>query len=332
MGSSVSGATLAVVPWDHPFAAALRAEQQDELSALYDDDGGAEAELDADQMVATVVVSINGAAVGCGSLRDASAYGDGYGEIKRMFVRPSMRGRGLSRVLLGELERQAVARGMRRLILETGVQQPAAIGLYRSVGYRRIDAYGPWIGNADSLCYARWLDPALATRALLVNGSVGAGKTTTAAAVASLLEERGVPHACVDVDALCQVWPPPDGDRFAQQIALDNLRATARRFVEAGYRRLVVARVVEDQAGREDVEAALDGAHLVAVRVTAGEAERWARLAAREADEASRKWHQARTVELEAVLDAAAIDDAVVDTSGRSPRDVAAEVLARIGW
>lgn len=158
MDTPARGTTIAVVPWSDPLAVALRLEQQAELSALYDDDGGAEAELDADQMVATVVVSVGGVAAGCGSLRDASAYGDGHGEIKRMFVRPSMRGRGLSRVLLTALERVARDRGMRRLILETGVQQPAAIGLYRSAGYEPIDPYGPWVGNPDSLCFARALD------------------------------------------------------------------------------------------------------------------------------------------------------------------------------
>jgi len=68
------------------------------------------------------------------------------------------------------------------------------------------------------------------------------------------------------------------------------------------------------------------------VRVTASEATRLARVAARETDEHWRDRHLARTVELEAILAAAGLDDAVVDNDGRPLRDVATEVLAAAGW
>lgn len=316
------------VPWHDDDAARLRVEQQAELAARYDGVEDIEPELPPDEMLANVLVRLDGEAVACGSLRAAPAYGEGWGELKRMFVRPAARGRGLSRLVLRELETIATERGLRRLILETGVRQPEAIALYRSAGYRRIPRYGPYVDEPSSVCYARWLVPDLVTRVLVVNGSVGSGKTTVAAGVARLLERRGVPHAWVDVDALCQVWPAPDGDPFATGLAFRTLATAAEGFREAGYRHVVLARVVEHAGDRERYEAAFDGADVRVVRLTASEQERRARLTAREPAGASRDWHLARTVELEAVLDAAGVDDAVVTTDGRTPDDVAAEVLA----
>jgi len=63
-------------------------------------------------------------------------------EIKRMYVRPAYQGRGLARLILAELERTAVEAGITRLILETGLEQPEGIALYRSAGYDDIPAFG----------------------------------------------------------------------------------------------------------------------------------------------------------------------------------------------
>ncbi len=70
-------------------------------------------------------------------------HGDGGdAEIKRMYVRESFQRRGLARIILAELERTASAAGVRRLILETGLEQPEGIALYRSAGYVDIPAFG----------------------------------------------------------------------------------------------------------------------------------------------------------------------------------------------
>ena len=71
--------------------------------------------------------------------------GDGLGEIKRMYVVPDARGRGLARRLLYALEDAARALGYRRARLDTGPAQPHARGLYESAGYRSIPDYN---GNA----------------------------------------------------------------------------------------------------------------------------------------------------------------------------------------
>lgn len=63
-------------------------------------------------------------------------------ELKRMFVLPAHRGRGLSRRMLAAVEQDAAAHGTSHLVLETGSRQPAAIALYRSSGYTDVDGTG----------------------------------------------------------------------------------------------------------------------------------------------------------------------------------------------
>jgi ribosomal protein S18 acetylase RimI-like enzyme len=62
-------------------------------------------------------------------------------EIKRMFVRPAARGRGLGRRVLDELESAASELGYRRLRLDTAVSMTTAMALYRAAGYRDIPDY-----------------------------------------------------------------------------------------------------------------------------------------------------------------------------------------------
>jgi GNAT superfamily N-acetyltransferase len=69
-------------------------------------------------------------------------------EIKRMYVAPSVRGRGLSRMVLAELETSARAAGLQWLVLETGAPQRSAIGLYLASGYTAVDGvpFGHYVG------------------------------------------------------------------------------------------------------------------------------------------------------------------------------------------
>ena len=82
----------------------------------------------------------DGVAVGCGALWvDAAA---GYGEVKRMYVRPAARGTGIGRRLLARLEAQAAAEGLALLCLETGTGQPDALARYRAAGFRERGPFG----------------------------------------------------------------------------------------------------------------------------------------------------------------------------------------------
>ena len=87
---------------------------------------------------AFVLVFSEGAAVGCGGLKRLDPE---TAEIKRMYLRPEVRGRGLSAALLGALEHNAVELGYARVRLDTGDRQAAAKHLYESRGYREIPDY-----------------------------------------------------------------------------------------------------------------------------------------------------------------------------------------------
>ena len=103
-----------------------------------------------------VVRDADGAALACGGI---ARFDDTRGELKRMYVVPEARGRGLGRRLLEELEAEARRVGYRALVLETGDRQPEALGLYRSSGYERIPCYPPYDSRALSLCFEKRLPP-----------------------------------------------------------------------------------------------------------------------------------------------------------------------------
>ncbi len=72
-------------------------------------------------------------------------------EIKRMYVVPDQRGKGLARAMLDHLESSAIASGADALVLETGRVQPAAIALYRSSGYVDVPRFGHYAGEQSAV-------------------------------------------------------------------------------------------------------------------------------------------------------------------------------------
>jgi ribosomal protein S18 acetylase RimI-like enzyme len=78
-------------------------------------------------------------------------------EIKRLYIAPASRGLGAGCALLSWLERHAVAAGARRAILETGVRNTAALGLFTRAGYRPVDRYVEGRDPAINRAFARLL-------------------------------------------------------------------------------------------------------------------------------------------------------------------------------
>jgi putative acetyltransferase len=101
------------------------------------------------------VLYVDGMAAGCGALRPSGE----AAEIKRVFVGEAWRGRGLSRRMLAHLEAEAVGLGYRRAVLETGPQQPEALALYRSAGWRETAKFGQYSDDPLSLCFEKALAP-----------------------------------------------------------------------------------------------------------------------------------------------------------------------------
>lgn len=146
--------TLHPVPWDAPEAVALREEQRVEIEERYGPDSEPGPAPSGADVAVFLVARAGGEPVGCGALRPLEP---GAAEVKRMYVVPEWRGRGVSVRILTGLERAAVDQGWRTLRLETGPKQPEAIRLYERSGYVRIPNYGHYIGHDDSLCYERIL-------------------------------------------------------------------------------------------------------------------------------------------------------------------------------
>lgn len=89
----------------------------------------------------------SGRAIACGAIVLES----GYGEIKRMYVMPEERGRGIARALLRFLEEAAAARGVASFALETGNRQHEAIALYEHAGYVNCEPFGEYQPDPHSV-------------------------------------------------------------------------------------------------------------------------------------------------------------------------------------
>ncbi|NMD57134.1 MULTISPECIES: helix-turn-helix domain-containing GNAT family N-acetyltransferase [Tsukamurella] len=85
-----------------------------------------------------LVATLRGETVGCGAL---TFQDDGFAEVKRVWAAPSVRGLGLGRRIMAELEERARAAGVRTLRLDTNGNLTEAIGLYRKLGYREVERY-----------------------------------------------------------------------------------------------------------------------------------------------------------------------------------------------
>ena len=103
-----------------------------------------------DNIPQVVLAYVNGVPAGCGCFK---YFEEGSVEVKRMFVSPAHRGKGIGSAILSELETWAKELGNRYLVLEMGNLQPEAAILYQKQGYQIIPNYGQYVGmEATSIC------------------------------------------------------------------------------------------------------------------------------------------------------------------------------------
>jgi GNAT superfamily N-acetyltransferase len=144
-----------------PFAAAseLVAELDADLAVRYGG-GGDPVHAPAEEFDGAggqmLLASLGGEPVGCVGLRRID---NRTAELKRMYVRPHARGRGIARELLGACERHAQELGYAQLWLETGTMQPEAVTLYLTAGYEPIPPFGQYAGQSLSIHLGRGLAP-----------------------------------------------------------------------------------------------------------------------------------------------------------------------------
>lgn len=103
-----------------------------------------------------LVAYVDGEPVGCAAWR-TNAQDRSAAEIKRMYVRPAARGRGVALALLRTVEDDARSAGRTRAILETGTRQPEAIALYEKAGYARIPDFGHYRDAPNVRSFGRGL-------------------------------------------------------------------------------------------------------------------------------------------------------------------------------
>jgi GNAT superfamily N-acetyltransferase len=169
------GVSIENVGWDRGEAVRLRTEQQREIDARYAQPGmppvtsgpDPRDQVDPSIVFATLLLRVDGEPAGHAAMRDLSGrddhqgglHPDGTAEVKRVYVAPGFRGRGLSRTLMNAAEDAARAAGVRHLILESGLMQPESLGLYLRLGYDPVEPFGVFADEPDSRCFGKWLVP-----------------------------------------------------------------------------------------------------------------------------------------------------------------------------
>jgi DNA-binding MarR family transcriptional regulator/N-acetylglutamate synthase-like GNAT family acetyltransferase len=135
---------VAVADPDHPLAQFCLSQYFAELDGRFDTgfDPTASLPADPDEMRLPaglfLLATLRGEPIGCGALK---FHGRQPTELKRMWVAPNTRGLGVGRRLLTELERHAVEHGTRTVRLETNRSLVEAVTMYRSAGYREVEAF-----------------------------------------------------------------------------------------------------------------------------------------------------------------------------------------------
>jgi GNAT superfamily N-acetyltransferase len=149
---------LDAVPYDDPVARELVEQVQREYVVRY---GGPDAAVVDPAEFAPpaglfLVARVADAAVGCAGWRVLEP---GLVEVKRVYVAPGHRRRGLAAVLMGALEESARRAGQRTMVLNTGPRQPEALGLYAALGYGPVPGFGAYACVPDAVFLGKPLGP-----------------------------------------------------------------------------------------------------------------------------------------------------------------------------
>jgi GNAT superfamily N-acetyltransferase len=147
---------LWALPYDDPVAQDLVEQVQQEYVARYG--GRDEAVVDPAEFRLPqglfLAAEVDGAAVGSGAWR---AMGAGVAEMKRVYVVPRLRRRGLAQLIVDAVERSAAQAGCRSVVLNSGAEQPEALALYEQRGYGPVTPYGVYACAPDAVFLGKQL-------------------------------------------------------------------------------------------------------------------------------------------------------------------------------
>lgn len=140
---------------DNPDFQNLTSELDDELCRIYNTNKEDYEEYNRITGLPTVVLAYeNNVAIACGCFKQFDTHRT---ELKRMFVKPEFRGKGIASVMVDELEKWGKELGYETMILETGKGQPDAIALYRKLGYTDIPHFGEFPEESRSVCLGKMI-------------------------------------------------------------------------------------------------------------------------------------------------------------------------------
>lgn len=164
---------------------------------------------------------------------------------------------------------------------------------------------------------------------LVITGSVGVGKSSTADMISEILRIQDVPHAVIDMDYLRYAFPRPKGDPFHQALGIKNLASLWKNYNSVGVRKLIIPNVVEGKSDIENIAKAIPSSKVTVVRIKASLETIHKRLNERHGkrDEDNLKWHLDRAVELTEQLENSHLEDFSVDTENKTLKDIAEEIL-----
>lgn len=156
MSEAFVNSSLVITPAD-PIRSEIReliVELDSHLEALYPPESRHGLNLAAmqDQSVTVFLAKVDDAPAGCSSIKQLAP---GYAEVKRMYVRPAFRGRGVGKRLLSTIETFAKQANVHTLRLETGIYQTEAIRLYERCGYSQIPPFGNYKPDSLSLFFEK---------------------------------------------------------------------------------------------------------------------------------------------------------------------------------
>ena len=153
-------ATLRALPYDDPLARYLVEQVQQEYVQRY---GGRDAAVvEPGEFLPPrgvfLAAEVDGGPAGCGAWRGLDTGGKGpLAEIKRVYVEPAFRRRGLAQLIVAALEIDAARAGHRSVVLNSGREQPEALALYADLGYRPVGGYGVYACAPDAVFLGKQL-------------------------------------------------------------------------------------------------------------------------------------------------------------------------------
>lgn len=168
----------------------------------------------------------------------------------------------------------------------------------------------------------------MSVKVLVLSGSMGAGKTTLLGEISDVLAARAIPHGAIDLDAMAAVLLP---DESLRRLATENLAAVFRNFVSAGIDRVPLAVAVESRDDLAALRTAMADPEIVVCRLLAATETMERRIRVREPG-----MHQeafvARSRSLDAILNAAGVEDFTMLNDGDDVSKIAVQVLRHAGW